>query len=339
MIRSSEDAATAALSQLADEVAGRFAQSPVQTLLTDLGLKVRQAVHLVESRQGGGVCDGESFLSDGVILFRPTGNRRENFTLAHELGHWLVDQVDEIYDWLGRQEHAEKLLETVCDAVAQTLLVPPAAIDRVLGGGPVSAQSVLDLMTSSEASRPVCAIAVARRLPGAGAIAIIERETGLVKYSSVQTDPLDGWPSAIPWPGQSVPAGHPLSNVEDGSEFCRKTYWVTPWGHREEYYVHAVGTGAWVVAVFADRDLWGAESVHFDAPREFVQRPDGEFRCCGELQHVRGYPCPNCHRHFCPSCGGCLCDKRAASETTCTSCGLEKAKHLIQPSGICVDCA
>lgn len=339
MIKSREDAVTAALSQLPDEVAGRFAQSPEQTLSTDLGLKVRQAEHLVETRHGGGVCDGESFLSDGVILYRPTGNRRENFTLAHELGHWLVDQVDEIYDWLGQQEHAEKLLETICDAVAQTLLVPTSAIDRVLAGGPVSAQRVLDLMNDSEASRPVCAIAVARRLPGAGAVAIIERETGLVKYSSVQTDPIEGWPSAIPWPGQSVPDGHPLSKVEDGSEFGRKTYWATPWGHREEYYLHAVGTGRWVVAVFADRDLWGVETVHFDAPREFVQRPEGEFRCCGELQRARGYPCPKCHRLFCPKCKGCLCDKRAVNETTCSACGLEKPKHLIEPSGICVDCA
>ena len=39
-----------------------------------------------------------SYLSDGVVLYRSTGNRRENFTMAHELGHWLVDQTNDVYD-------------------------------------------------------------------------------------------------------------------------------------------------------------------------------------------------------------------------------------------------
>ena len=338
MIKSREDCVAVALNALPAGVAQRFAQSPEQTLDVDLGLKVRPGDHLAESRQGGGVCDGVSYLSDGVILYRPTGNRRENFTLAHELGHWLVDRVDEIYDWLGQQEQGERLLETICDAIAQTLLVPSSAVDRVVAGRTISAQCILDLVAASEASRPVCAIAVARRLPGAGAVAFIDRETGLVKYSSVQTDPIEGWPVAIPWPGQQVPDGHPLGNVDDGAVLARKTYWPTSWGERQEYYVDAIGTGRWVIAVFADRDLWGAEKVHFDAVREYVQRPEAEFRCCGTIQHARGYPCPTCRRLFCPQCGGCLCDQRAANETTCRACGLEKPKHLIGPSGICVDC-
>lgn len=339
MIKNREDCVAAALRLLPDGVAHRFAQSPEQTLAMDLKLKVQQAEHLVASRQGGGVCDGESFLSEGVILYRPTGNRRENFTLAHELGHWLVDQVDEIYDWLAQQDSADRLLETICDAIAQTLLVPASAVDGILAGRPVSARRVLDLVAETEASRPVCAIAIARQLPGAGAVVIIERATGLVKYSSVQTDQFDGWPVAIPWPGQQVPDGHPLGNVGDGDVFGGKTYWSTPWRQRAAYYVDAVGTGVWVVAVFADHDLWGVEKVHFDSPREFVQRPEAEFWCCGELQHARGYPCPTCGRLFCPKCGGCLCDQRAANEMTCKQCGLKKAKHLIEPSGICVDCA
>jgi len=57
-------------------------------------LTVRAVDHLDDARADGGVCDGVSYLNDGVILYRSTGNRRENFTLAHELGHWLVDQAD-----------------------------------------------------------------------------------------------------------------------------------------------------------------------------------------------------------------------------------------------------
>jgi hypothetical protein len=273
-----------------------------------------------------------------VILYRPTGNRRENFTLAHELGHWLVDGAEGIYDWLSQQQNGEQLLETICDAIAQSLLVPAQVVDAVVAGRPISAKTLLDLLDATQASRPVCAIALARRLPGTGAVAIIDRESSTVAYSSVQPDPVEGWPVAIPWPGQEVPAGHPLLGVADGGSLGKKSYWATRWGQRQEFYISAVGLSRVIVAVFADRDLWGVDAVHFDAPREFSQRLEAEIRCCGGTQQARGFPCPQCRRLFCPKCGGCLCTQRAANESTCRSCGMEKAKHLIGSSGICVDC-
>lgn len=338
MIKTLDDCVAAALSALPQTARERFAREPLNTLEQDLGLTVRPANHLAEARAGGGWCDGQSYFEDGVVLYRPTGNRRENFTLGHELGHWLVDQVDDIYDWLGAQDEGDRLHETICDAVAQTLLIPRDAVNTVLAGGHVSAGAVLRLADESLGSRPVCAIAMARRLPGTGAVVIVDRDQNTVSYSSVQPDPIEGWPSAIPWPGQDVPNGHPLSRVLEGEQFGAKSFWTTPWGTRQQFYVDAVGLRRVVIAVFADRDLWGVEAVHFDAPTEFVSRPKAEIRCCGGVQRARGYPCPDCGRLFCPECGGCLCTQRAANASECSDCGLTKTKHLIGANGVCVDC-
>ena len=128
----------------------------------DLGLKVTAAEHLTERRADGGACDGLSFLKDEVILYAPTDNsRRENFTLAHELGHWLVEQAPEIFDWLFDRGDPEQALETLCDRIAPRLLLAETAVTNIVGGGPIRAQHIVDLFHSSQASIPPCAIALA----------------------------------------------------------------------------------------------------------------------------------------------------------------------------------
>jgi hypothetical protein len=283
------------------------------------------------------MCDGTSYLSDGVILYRRTGNRRENFTLPHELGHWLVDQVDDVYDWLAEQPEPMKMLETVCDRVASQLLLPNAAVAHVVGAGPVSARHVGELMDATQASRPACAIALASRLAGLGAVVIIDQFVSLVEYASVQPDPEQGWPKVFPWPGQSVPADHPLTKLDDGATLTRKTFWQTPWGSRADFYLDAVAVSRRVVTVFSATDLWGAERLHLDAPREFDQRLELSVRCCGQTRTVRGYPCSTCREPFCPSCKRCRCDRRAQSEVACSKCYLAYQTHLIV-DGLCEEC-
>ena len=226
-----DSCAALALEQLPDGLGPRFAESPLATLREGLGLTVRPVDQLDQVRADGGLCDGTSYLSDGVILYRRTGNRRENFTLAHELGHWLVDQVDDVYDWLAEQPEPMKMLETVCDRIASQLLLPDAAVAQVVGAGPVSARHVGELVDATQASRPACGIALASSLAGLGAVVIIDRLAGRVEYASVQPDPEQGWPTVFPWPGQPVPAGHPLAKLADGATLTRKTFWQTPWGN------------------------------------------------------------------------------------------------------------
>ena len=343
-MKSFEDCVAAALGTLNAEVRSRFPTNPLLTMRTDLGLKVQEAPHLTERRADGGACDGLSFLKDGVILFAPTPqSRRENFTLAHELGHWLVAQVPEIFDWLSAQSKPKLALETLCDRIAQRLLIRDEAISTVVREGPIRAQHVLDLYASSQASMPACAIAISARLPGLGAIIVVDRDPGdddpVVRYASIRPDPELGWPKVYPWPGQKLPAAHPLRFITEAAPILRRTYWATSWSETADYYMDAVAVSdARAIAVLADRDLWGAERFHPQTRRDYDARPTQEITCCGQIRIVRGYPCQVCGEPFCPNCGKCRCDRQNDELVQCAGhCFLSYKPHLLV-NGLCEEC-
>lgn len=338
-----QDCIDGALAVLDPEVNHRFASNPLATMRTDLGLLVEAAPHLSERRNDGGACDGMSFAKDGVVLYAPTPfSRRENFTLAHELGHWLVDQTPAVFDWLFEQPDPGRALETVCDGAAQRLLLSEHQVTAVLGQSPVQARHVLDLYEHSNASVPVCAIALASRLPGVGAIVIVARdaieETATVEYASVHPDAVQGWPKVYPWPGQNVPVGHPLQFMAEGSSVRRRSFWASPWNERAEFYLDAVAVRNRCVAVLADTDLWGAERFHPDTPRAFDERPEREITCCGQTSKVRGYPCPKCGEVPCPACGKCRCDRQDDALVLCAGGCFLKYRPNLLVNGLCEDC-
>jgi hypothetical protein len=327
-----------ALGCLGGAIQEKFVTNPIRVLRDDLNLKVQKVEHLTSRRDDGGACDGVSFLQDGVILYAPTPtSRRENFTLAHELGHWLVENLDGFYDWLADQDDPPRVLETACDRIAQRLLLPDNVVDSVVGERPVRAHHVLDLYDVTQASRPACAIALGNRLPGLGAVVIIDRMSREVAYASVKPDPEQGWPVVFPWPGQSVPAGHPLLNVGPAAAFARRISWRNSWGKQEDFYADAVGENKRVLAVFCEIDLWGSERLHIDPPREFDKRPIMDIYCCGSPRTVRGYPCPSCGQSHCPECGRCWCERVALREQACSKCFLRFLPHLLV-GGVCEEC-
>lgn len=328
-----------ALALLPAQSRERFVSDPFHVLTDDLKLKVRPAHHLGQGRADGGTCDGMSFVDDGVILYAPTGNRRENFTLAHELGHWLVEQVDEIYDWLLDQRQPAAARETLCDRLASRLLIPEAVLDDVVGDGPAEASHVAALFEATNASLPVCAIALAGRLTSLGAVIVVDRDTWKVTYASVQPHPVQGWPVVHPWPGQELPAGHPLRFLQPGATTRRRSFWATAWGKREDFYLDAYAGPRRAVAVLADADLWGVDVFHPQAQREFDQRPEVTVRCCGQTRTFRAYPHPDCGEAHCPVCGKCGCDRRAAGERQCAgTCGMQLRANLLDENGLCEEC-
>lgn len=339
-----EDCVAAALGNLDAEVRSRFPTYPLLTMRTDLGLKVQEAHHLTERRADGGACDGLSFLKDGVILYAPTHqSRRENFTLAHELGHWLVTQVPEIFDWLSVQSKPKPALETLCDRIAQRLLIGDEAISTVVSAGPIRAQHVLDLYASSQASMPACAIALAARIPGLGAIVLVDRDPDdddpVVRYASIRPDPVRGWPKVYPWPGQKVPAAHPLRFITEAAPVQRRTYWATPWNETADFYMDAIAvSGRRAIGVLADTDLWGAERFHPQTRRDYDERPMQEINCCGQIRIARGYPCQDCGQAHCPNCGRCRCDRQNDALVRCAGrCFLSYNPNLLV-NGLCEDC-
>lgn len=339
-----EDCVDAALSKLDAEARRRFPIDPLLTMRTDLGLKVTEADHLTERRADGGACDGLSFLKDGVILYAPTHqSRRENFTLAHELGHWLVTQVPEIFDWLSVQPKPKPALETLCDRIAQRLLLGDGTISAVVGVGPIRARHVLDLYASSQASMPACAIALAARLPRLGALVLVDRhpddDQPIVRYASIRPDPVQGWPKVYPWPGQKVPAAHPLKFITEAAPVQRRTFWAMPWGETADFYMDAIAvSNRRAIGVLADTDLWGAERFHPQIRRDYDERPEQEITCCGQTRTARGYPCQDCGQVQCPNCGKCRCDRQNDALVPCAGrCFLSYRPHLLV-NGLCEDC-
>lgn len=336
------------LQQYATQLANSVTATAATDLVTDprnalekhFGLKVTASAALVgaQTRGAHGQCDGLSFLNRGVILYAPSPfSRRENFTLIHELAHFLVSKNDAVLDWLADLTDGQLTEERLCDFVAQRLLLPEQLIDSVLAGAPPAAHHIMDLYEASAASEPVCAIALATRLPCQGAVFICDLGTRAVTSASIQA--LDeGWPAAAPWPGRPVPGGHPLRAMDPGSSSRRRSWWETPWGAKTPFYVDAVAGERRIHAVLAANDLWNAETLHLDSPIDVDSRLSGTVFCCGQTRNVRGFPCTTCKQYFCPKCGRCRCTKPTSTESTCSICNLVVAKHRMRGT-VCEDCA
>ncbi|MBO0596336.1 ImmA/IrrE family metallo-endopeptidase [Nesterenkonia sp. E16_7] len=326
------------VAQLSEDVRIRFAVNPIAVLREDVGLTVTAVEHLATHRDEGGACDGVSFLQDGVILYAPTpSSRRENFTLAHELGHWLAEQAPDVYDWIADQHDPGRLLETICDRIAQQILLPETTVRAVIGSGSIRAHHLIDIFHATQASRPVCAIALAQHLPGLGAIAIIDRFTRTVTHASVRPDPEQGWPSVFPWRDQELPESHPLLGLAPGEDAARRLPWRTPWGTQESFYVEAIADDKRIFAVFSDSDLWNIAEFHAPTQRDFDRRPLLTDSCCGTTFESRGYPCPDCGQPYCPRCGDCKCERLAKREVRCGRCFMLFQPHLFV-DGECVEC-
>lgn len=327
-----------AIGQLAPATQSRAGDDIRAVLDEDLQITVRELPEGGPHRDGHGSCDGMSFLTDqATILFRPTPGKRENFTLAHELGHILVRDCDPIQDWLADHPQPEAAEEWLCDRIAQRLLLPPKLITGL--PSPITASDVIALSQGSQASLAACVVAASGRLTGPAGIILVDVATGIVTLSSVQPDSAYGWPANFPSRGQSLPEGHPLQQLRlttVGAKRGRMT-WTTPWQQTSDYYVDAGRHRGQLVAVFADRDLWNSETLHLDPPREFLRPRLGTVTCCGRTHQVSTFACTDCGNHYCPTCHRCTCDRRAATEVTCTQCFQRKQAHLIA-DGICVDC-
>lgn len=338
-----EECLVAALGTLDSAFLARFVANPLEAMRNDLDLNVTEAPHLTERRTDGGACDGMSFVNDGVILFAPSPtSKRQNFTLAHELGHWVLPRVPEVFDWLSDQSEPKRAVETLCDMIAQHLLLPKAAIDSVIARGPVQAEHIVSLFKSGQASLPVCAIALAQRIPGLGAVVVTRPDltTGnpVVEYANVRPDPMEGWPAVYPWPAQAVPPGHPIKSVRKANGIRQKTTWSMPWGKSADFYMDAIATDdGRVVTVLSANDIWGVEKFHPATPREFDQRLSREVTCCGASRQARGFPCATCRTIACPECGYCRHQKQDNALVQCTGCWVSYSPNLLV-EGRCEEC-
>lgn len=326
------------LSRLSTENRQALSRDPANGVKDIFGLTVRRAEHLGEGRGVDGACDGMSFLDDGVLLYSPTPNsRRQNFTILHELAHWLIDREKDIVVWAADQEGSDQLLETMCDHIAQQLLLSDESVSTVVGQGPVRALHFLQLLEDFEASRQVCAIALTKKLGGAGAVVVIDKIDKRVEFASVRPHPRHGWPKVYPWRAQQIADWHPLVQLPSQANRTDRMEWSTPWGERGYYYVDALADDRRVYAVFSETDLWEALRFHSKHPFEYDQRLALQGYCCGQPFTRRGYPCPDCNRPYCPRCDQCKCQRDQEREELCSECFLQRPAHRMV-NGVCTDC-
>ena len=286
------------------------------------------------TRGAGGWCDGVSIIEGGLILYRPTPSRRENFTLLHELAHHLIASNIDCVSWLADQPEPPRVLEQLCDLVAAEILLPPDEVAAALRHGPPDAPAVVALFEATNASRSACAIAIARKLPCDGFVALIEEGSDEVFFAARN---LDTRPYA--WRGDPLPAGHPLRRHPPPGRAL--TWWPTPGGaDRREYYMSAATAGGWVFAVFAEGNLFGVPGFHLPQIVEEDRGYDGEITCpCGYRGKTRWWPCPSCGISQCPRCDECECDRRARREkrVPCRRCYTSVLPHLLI-DGLCDGC-
>jgi len=204
------------------------------------------------------------------------------------------------------------------DQIAARLLLPAPLVAGVVKSEPPNAGHIGELYRISEASEPVCAIALSDLLPCQGAVLISDIAGSTVTYASIHSTDEDGWPLAYPWPHRAIPQGHALLRIGPNEERRERSWWATQWGDRQDYYMDAIAHTRRVHCVLAVYDLWGVSRLHLNDAPQTAARPERTLDCpCGYTGTVRGYPCSDCGRPYCPRCRECRCQRQEHALVDC----------------------
>jgi hypothetical protein len=154
------------LAQDAENLAGKrdLPIDPIE-ILSDLGLGLR-----VESGAANRRVGGLRRLESGweVLLVRQEPRdaeltQRDRFTIAHEIGHYLVAARFSFKPQSNREYWA---LEEVCNDFARLLLAPRAALAQVLSNEPSSARHLAQMAQSLSELAQISLEPAARRITG-----------------------------------------------------------------------------------------------------------------------------------------------------------------------------
>ncbi|WP_177319543.1 ImmA/IrrE family metallo-endopeptidase [Actinoplanes philippinensis] len=271
---------------------------------------------LRDSRGAGGWCDGVSLTNDRVICFAPSPNsRRQNFTLLHELGHFLANEDDDVLDWLADKNNPASDLERLCDTVAAQILLPESTTTQVLGGRQPAPEHLRQLYSASMASEEVCAIALAGRLRTRGAVVLIRRRTASVAFAAST-----GWPPLLVPRGLEVPQHHPLRELGIRQRWSGWTTSDLRLGIAEPFLEMTIpnlmrtwaqaGPNRTTAILMDTREDDGPELPKSADNRITSHRQVGHiFPCnhCGHGLNPNTYPCEDCRIPPCWQCGHCRC--------------------------------
>ena len=257
------------------------------------------------------------------------GNRRDGFTVLHEVAHHLM-YTDDAWSLRVRPnvpEGKERVAgEKVANAFAASVLLPPQVVAGRFSGG-VTAAGIRDLYTSTEASATACCV---RGLEEPG-----ER---LVMLSSFEGRPWFADSYGTPFnPGRSLAQPLVAKAVERAG--LSGSGQLTG-GEGIVYSTGRVDTDV-VVEVAVEGGLVFAVATATPHDSRLSSESGGELLCghCDEVYSTADStrPCNTCDAWPCPACGRCECERPAAF---CERCCLQLPELLARAGQKrCEDCA
>jgi hypothetical protein len=181
------------------------------------------------------------------------------------------------------------------------------------------------LVQQSEASREVCAIAVAERIGCEGFVLLAKADTMTLTFASRFGDT-----RPRPWRGDPIPGAHPLRRLQPGGTDKGGSWWPGRVSGQRTFYHHAHRDhDGWIYAVFAENDLWEAVRFHVPAAKAQPLRTFDIYCPCGHRGTTTEFPCSVCRKAPCPNCG-CECDRKAKLPSNiCQGCFQRLAAHLL----------
>lgn len=311
-----------------------LADDPLGALRNHFGIEATPAKSFAE-RGEGGICDGISIIDNNLILYRETLSRRQNFTLCHEFGHYIIDSDDDCLEWCLGHSEPGRTIEMLADAIAALVLIPASRRDQIIR--PPTAAAVFELFHNTSASRSACLNVLVDLLPSEGFGILIDRyEPEIVFYAARKSET-----RPYPWKGDELPAGNRVRRIDDHAR--GRSNWPYPDGIERNFYLDAATDDDWTVALFSDNNIWDIAGVSF-VDLDDRQRYDGDVACknkgCGYKGPTSYFPCNTCGQPTCPRCNECQCDTdaRITVRAKCAVCTATVRAELLDQNRVCSGC-
>lgn len=302
------------LERLHPHAAQRLRQDPLRELRTWADL----TVDLVEEEPGPDRCSVAGSYTPSpptLVVSRAMSHRRNGFTALHELGHHLQRTDGDLCDLLFTVSNSEALEEEACDEFAAQVLLPDADLIQTIDPRGPCAPEIVDLFTSSSASREACCVWAARHLKGAGAVVLLDA-SGTVLFAAPR--------SYIPPARKSDQSRTPLIEAALASRIGQVTRDDTHIRYRNGKSSDSLyGQAAWfdgdylVAVLLTDNVPWHT----FAPPRPDYGDRQKRWTCetCDDTFAITEY-CSRCREPYCPE-RHCGCTAlRAAKDRRCSKC-------------------